>query len=253
MGAALKTFEIAQERATYLVRLAEGLTDRRKRSVRSDWASSFKQVMHWSQATQVDRADGKDAMVVVWDSGNLSREDFAAERLHDLHRAALVMSVSAMDAYFHAKVLKYVLQHSKSANPSKALLKTKITVADFVAGNTRKRRNTALRAALDRIMSFSSFQSPKNIASAVKKIGVQDFWQGVAGKLGITADQVKSDLADIVKRRNQIVHEGDLSRSKKARNKSREIQPKFVRDSLQFVDDLVHASEDYINEQLASR
>jgi len=250
---ALKTFEVAQDRAKYLVRLAAGLTDRRKRSARSDWANSFKQVMHWSQSTKVDRVDGKDALVVVWDSGNLSRDDFAAQRLHDLYRAALVMSVSAMDAYVHAKVLRYVITHSKSADASKALMNTKITVADFVAGNRKKRRNTALRAALGRIMSFQSFQSPENVASALRKIGVQDFWNGVAGKLSKSSEEIREELKDIVKRRNQIAHEGDLSQSKKARNKPRPIWPKPVRDSLQFIEDLVHASEEYINEQLASQ
>jgi hypothetical protein len=247
---ALKTFEVAQDRANYLVRLAAGLTDRRRRSARSDWASTFKKVMHWSQSTKVDRIDGKDALVVVWEEGDLAREDFSAERLHDLYRAAIVMSVSAMDAYFHAKVLRYVIAHSKSAEPSSALLKTRITVADFVAGNAKKRRNTALRAALGRIMSFQSYQSPENVASALSKIGVQDFWNGVSAKLGRSSEEIRGVLSDIVKRRNQIAHEGDLSQSKKARNKPRRIEPKLARDYLQFIEGLVHASEEHINEQL---
>ena len=46
-------------------------------------------------------------------------------------------------------------------------------------------------------------------------------------------------LNDIVRRRHWIVHEGDLIRHKKGGNaRCHEISPKFVRESLEFLDDL---------------
>ena len=62
--------------------------------------------------------------------------------------------------------------------------------------------------------------------------------------------ELEKKLKKLVDRRNKIAHEGDLSQSKKARNKSRELKPDDVEKAIAFVRDIVEKSEVIINDQL---
>ncbi len=250
MDTTLQTFKVAQGRAEYLYKLAEGLVNTRKRGMRQDWARSFKKMMGWKTDAVIDRVDGRDAVVVLRHDSHLSANDFDSKAVSDLYRAALVMAVSAMDAYFHAKVLRYVVEQSKKQEPSESLMNHKITVSDFVRGNTMKRRNSALRSAIARQLSFQSFQQPKDIKQACNLIGVIDIWNKLADKLSADKDDIQKTIKGIVDRRNKIAHEGDVSQSVKARNAHREIQPKMVKDALVLITNVVEAADDIINAEV---
>lgn len=250
MGTALQTFEKAQGRAKYLVRLAEGLVNTRKYVMRVDWARNFRKMMHWKTDANIDRVDGRDTLVVLRDGATLSVDDFGRSAIADLYRAALVMTVSAMDAYFHAKVLHYAVRQSKKSSPSKSLMNLKIAVSDFVRGNSMTYRNSALRSAIERHLSFQSLQNPEKIAVALNLIRVEDFWLKVAKELKLDKDNLKKQIKKIVDRRDKIAHQGDVSQSKKTRNKDREIEPKLVRDALTLIDSVVEASEKVINTEV---
>jgi len=248
---AKSTFDKAMERAKYIFKLAGGLTDHRKRSVRRDWSGGFKKLMHWPKSHKIERVDSKDVVLIIRDNSNLTRKDFSSDALRDLLRASLVMAVSAMDAYFHAKVLRYVVVHSKSRKPSKRLLNERITVRDFIEGQRKERSFTALRAAIERNLSYQSLQHPDNIADALNLIGVSDFWGRVAKKLGKSKDGLRKEISSIVRRRNQIAHEGDLCQSARSRNKSRTITLKFVSSSIDLIETLVDAADNVINQSLS--
>lgn len=247
MGTALSTFNIAFRRADRVYRLAVAVTDYRSYRIRADWAAKFKRLMHWPQRYEIDRVDSGDAIIILRDGSDLARADFQRGRTNDLLRASLVMAVSAMDAYFHAKVCRYVIAHSKKAETGSRLMNLRITVADFVRGNGLRYRNAALRAAVERHLYLQSLQTPENIADAVALIGVSDFWNSVAAEMGQEAKGVRKRLSAISRRRNQIAHEGDLSQSKLRRNKSHSISRKYTRDALDFVGVLVCAANKVID------
>ena len=58
-----------------------------------------------------------------------------------------------------------------------------------------------------------TFQSYEQVAIAFSWAGVEKSWSRVAAKLGVQADAIKSRLNSLVHRRNQIVHEGDITRA----------------------------------------
>ncbi len=153
MGTAKATFDRAIERAEYVVRLAEGLTNRRKRGTRSDWSRSFKALMHWRHADKIERVDSKDVVLIIREGAHLGPDDFRTDAIDDLLRAGLVMCVSATDAYFHAKILRYVVSQSKKKNPPPRLINEKILVNDFLRVRKLKRGNAVLRAAIERSLS----------------------------------------------------------------------------------------------------
>jgi len=246
---AKETFDAGIARAKYLLRLHRGLIDTRQRKTRRDWASGFKMFMRWPQSSNVHRIDGRDALIVLRDGCELTPADFKSEAMGDLLRAALVMAVSAMDAYFHAKIVRWVVTHSR--NPSSHLLKQKITVEDFLSALQRTKKLTALQSAIKRTLSYQSLQDPDKIAEALRLIGVSDFWDRIA-KDGEDKTELRTRLKQIVGRRHQIAHEGDLSQSKKARNRSRPICQKEVVDAVDFISEVVTRAEIIINETIRS-
>lgn len=247
------TFDMAIARARYILTLYMGLTDHRKRSARKDWSDRFKKLMHWPKSHEIERIDSKDAVLILRDNSKLRRQHFSVDALGDLLRASLVMAVSAMDAYFHAKILRYVVVHSKSKKPSRRLLNEKIKVSDFINGQKKKRSYAALRAAIERNLSYQSLQGPDKIADALGLIGVSDFWKLVAENLNEQKNSLQNKINRVVKRRNQIAHEGDLSQSKKTRNKSRSIDPKTVREAIDLIEKIVDAAEKIIERSVRNR
>jgi len=250
---AYKTFKAAFKRATYLYRMYHGLTNHRQRAMRADWAGNFCRVMHWSKgmASEIDRVDSPDAIVVLKEDSRLNREDFDREILSDMLRASLVMGVSALDAYFHCKVIAHVVKAAKKGpRMPKALRNRAITVAEFVEGKKYTYRMQTVRKALERGLGYESLQRPDKIASALSLIGVKDFWANLADRMGVPQAELKKELLDLVRRRNWIAHEGDLSQSKSARNRSRRIEPKEVRQGLGLIRRTVKRAEEEINAQL---
>jgi len=244
---AKETFDRAIARAKYIQILARGLTNYRKRKARRDWGKSFKQLMHWPLKHKIERVDSRDVILVLRDGSKLKSKHFSSEALDDLLRASFVMTLSAMDAYFHAKIIRHVVQHSKASVPSNRLLNEKILVSDFMAGQKYKRTNQALRIAIERKLSYQSLQTPDKIADSLQLIGVNSFWDSIAKEMKTDPKKLKSQVTKIAKRRNQIAHEGDVSQSKKARNKSRNIGHKDVTKAIELVCKVVSAAEKVIN------
>jgi len=209
--------------------------------------------MHWPQRTssEIDRVDTPEAIIVLRENARLKRPDFRKDVLSDLLRASLVMLVSAIDAYFHAKIIAHVVRlANKGTAMPKALCKANISVGDFVKAKSYKRPMTVMRNALCECLGYQALQSPDNISSALSLIGIKDFWSKVAGRMGAPKSEVVDGLKRIVKRRNQIAHEADLSQSKKARNSITAIAPKDVRRALGFSLKLIPRAEKEINSQL---
>lgn len=221
--------------------------------MRADWATNFCRLMHWpvGRAANIDRIDGRDAIVVLKDGSRLQGDDFESTALADLLRASLVLGVSSLDAYFHSKIIAYVVRAANQGGDMPgALKKATITVEDFVEGRRYTRRMTTVRNSLDESLGFQTLQQPDKIANGLALIGVAGFWANVAARMEVPQEGVKSRLSQIVKRRNQIAHEGDVSQSRRTRNASREIDTSYVRQSLGFIRKLIKRSDDEINEQI---
>lgn len=161
------------------------------------------------------------------------------------------MAVSALDAYFHSKILAHVVKAAnRGADMPKQLKKSTISVEQFVEGRRYKRRMNIVRRALEKSIGYQSLQQPDKIEQSLKLIGVSSFWNGVAARCGENAGDLKDALSRVVKRRNQIAHEGDLSQSRRTRNHNRSLGPKEARDALILIRRVAGRSESEIDSQL---
>lgn len=165
-----------------------------------------------------------------------------------LPRSAVVASISSLDAYVHAVLrdrIPHVLQSDKIPDAlSEAManclpIKSKENFLKALplisSGNIYQK----LAAKFDdEVLLFSSYQAPEKIINAYELLGypkvfelVSALWSGPK-----RADKdIKGLLANYVKRRNQIAHEGD----REASGTVRHMQPAYANDCSEFVRNLV--------------
>lgn len=254
MDTALKVYSKAYDRSLYLIRLAFGITNHRKRRTRSDWASKFKKHIGWRARDIIERIDSKDALIVLRGKRYLKGKDFSALQISELYRSALVLLISAMDSYYHAKILSNITRVIKRGNPPKHLLNHKTQLSKLLTVVQGKKKNVSfIRSILEESLSYRSLQTPKEIAECINYIGIEDFWSKIAKKLKIEKKSVTSSLEKIVKRRNQIVHEGDTTTKGKYAAQPRRLLHKTVYNWCLFIDEIVKASDGLINDELRKK
>lgn len=238
-------------RARRLLRFHDGLVNMRARRMRRDWKASFCRIMHWRQDCNIDRIDSRDALIVLRDGSALTSDDFTREAVDDLLRSALAVGVSALDRYVHERVVRHVITSLRAPDlkPAQEKLTISATLALRMTDELRRayragegvRPANQLRIALQEALHRRTFQSFREIEEAFELVGIT----GVAGRLqaayGVgNIDPIRKQLNNIVQRRHQIVHEGDLVRHQRGgRPRVHPITKRYVHESLDFFDAFV--------------
>lgn len=178
----------------------------------------------------------------------------AALDLTDLLRAQIVMIVSALDLYIHEITRVGMLEAYNGKRPqTDAFLRFQVTLESTMQGIelAMQRISNAseddvgedewLDSAIRERHSHRSFQKPDDIADAIRLFSSCKLWEDVAKELNLNAQDVKSRLLAIVKRRNQIVHEADLIPDYPGTITRWPISPTNVTSTLDFIQDVCEA------------
>ena len=158
-----------------------------------------------------------------------------------LLRAAVVFSVSSLDAYFHDKV-KYRAGKCDLKEMPPALAKFEIPVSELANWEDSKRKGNVLRNWLTDHFATRPLQRKDDIANALKLVGIENFWATIEPD-SPKREQLVAGMQHVIKRRNQIAHEGDRESSRKSGKKLRSIDRKTASDAAGFVRQLVDRIE----------
>jgi hypothetical protein len=89
-----------------------------------------------------------------------------------------------------------------------------------------------------------TFASYEQVAIAFSWAGVEKPWSRVAAKLELQANDIKIRLNALVHRRNQIVHEGDITRASRPHKlKYNEVNHALVVADVNWIESLIQAVE----------
>ena len=139
---------------------------------------------------------------------------FNPSDVSDLLRSEIVYSLSSFDRLIHDLVKAGMVDSfngirtptnayknfSISLNQFDVINKASVPPAEFIFEQTVASSHKHL-----------SFQDPDKVAEALSLIWHENHkWQKIAGVLKMTQNDLKTELKNIVIRRNQIVHEGDF-------------------------------------------
>ena len=242
----IDAFNDGRSRAEHLLKLAEVLTNTRQRAARADWKVSFRNLMHWPTTREFERVDGEHAILILPIECGLRANAFQEEYLSELLRSALVAMVSALDRYCHEVVTKALMREFRNGNTHVRKLEISLKEIEEVllrAEEGRRPRN-ALRNALQARLYKETYQTPAQIADALRLAGKTDIWNRCATSMNSTREELVTKLNKIIARHNRIVHEGDLVRHERAGGVRRhDIQPAEVSDLIAWISDLVAALE----------
>lgn len=250
-------FDRTKNRVERLLHLYRLLCDKRSRSIRADWADKFRDLMHWPQNETFHRVDGENAILILRHASKLDRSHFCEDELGELLRAALVFTISALDRFCHDLLLPKTMEMlRKNANnwPS-GFHRLSLPLADIKlaieharkrkgkGGHRRTRPMTLIRGALqDYFHRDLTLQRPGDIAQAFSMVGMKSLWTECGKKMNERPQDIEARLNRIVSRRNQIVHEGDLMRKRKAQKASfNPIKEKTVKEDVGWICQLVEA------------
>jgi hypothetical protein len=134
--------------------------------------------------------------------------------LSDAHRAAVVLAVSALDAFVRTFVIGKIVY--KVANPSDSIpKKLREMIKEYLdpdsildaarQGDFSSRVEKALRERFD----DQSFQGIKKITEAMQLIGHDDVFATIAVSASVNEKKLKGCIGKFTKRRHIIAHCGD--------------------------------------------
>jgi len=141
---------------------------------------------------------------------SLSGTITSAIDLSDILRAEIVLLLSALDYYIHSKVLSKV--EDTFTGKAASTIKFESTSVRISTVKQALASGTSVQWLLDEIYhqhSWRSFQTPDNIADALKMVSQRKVWESVSKNLGAPVQDVKNNLRVLVERRNKIAHEAD--------------------------------------------
>jgi hypothetical protein len=156
-------------------------------------------------------------------------------------RAGVVFIVSALDTYFHDKV-KYRVGKFSLENLPPALAKFEVPVSDLATWDGAQRKGNVLRNWVTSYLKVRPLQSPFAIAEALRLAGIISLWDTIEPD-SVKRRQLLETFNQLVRRRNQIAHEGDRQQSRKSGKQLRRVDRPYVIASIDFAQDVVNRIE----------
>lgn len=181
----------------------------------------------------------------LWTSRS-SRSPVRNLRIDDLLRSALMLGVSAMDAYYRDKFLErlipFVKKKSATRTLEKALQDAGVSMGDVLSllGNRRPLRSLRNKVA-DWLLS-KPMHDLDQVDGLFVAFGLKNLTEHAAKKDG--AVTIRRKVADAVARRHDIVHYGDYYGG---RTSLKTLTNTWTRRRLNWISRLVSQSEDMIN------
>jgi hypothetical protein len=191
------------------------------------------------------------AHVELHGAGRGKRPRFHSELL----RAAVVTSVSAMDAYFHDKIsenIRKTIQRTSPNVPEQLVQliadgqKAEGVVREFLQIAMKDRPLARVGTIVSQKLSEKVFQDPGKIEWGMRLIGVNDFWRQISRRMQTTEGQARAFIMPYAKRRHGIVHRGDLGTAKKTKHRVRQISREYAQKSIDDIHRFVHTAEEVI-------
>ena len=141
----------------------------------------------------------------------MGNQTTAALDLSDILRAALVMSVSALDHFVHEIVRLGMLEAYQGCRArTGAFLQFPVTIESVIGLPSNFEFEDRLDSHIRARHGYRTFQLPGQIADAVRLISDVELWNELSGLTGMERRDLTDTLILIVQRRNKIAHEADI-------------------------------------------
>ena len=166
--------------------------------------------------------------------------------LNDAYRAAIVLSISALDGYLGAFVIRRikVLLRNRDNIPSALTeyIKRLFNKDEFYKIALRPDFNDELENRFERNLEKRSFQGQENISFFMKIVGYDDIFKEISNKADVSPDNLRKNIEMYTQRRHIIAHRGDydLSQTKPTENPIKKRYTKQCIELVEFIAVQIH-------------
>jgi hypothetical protein len=153
---------------------------------------------------------------LVRDCASLKKSFFAEKNLNLLLRQSIVATCSAMDVYCNDILKENVMTviHQKGTKSPNKLKEIEMTLGEFLSISEYADQDERIKQIILSKFDKFSLGSPKGISDTIEGyLGIENYWKKVSDKLGKRQQDIKNEIDDIVKRRNDIIHRGDRKKN----------------------------------------
>lgn len=165
--------------------------------------------------------------------------------LTDLLRSEIVYSISALDKLVHELVKIGMIDIFCGRRPETNKYKgftISLQTQHEISRPTLQPPEFWIEQEIVNRHKIKSFQEPENIADALSLIWNEDHkWQKIATRISMDQSTLKTQLKNIVNRRNQIVHEADLNIITGAKNPINSTDCKLIVDFVEQIGEAIYA------------
>jgi len=171
----------------------------------------------------------------------------------DLRRAALAFGLAALDTYMHWAIGKRTFSNpvplalAKVEVPFGEMLRIANASVEARKDDKAIRPQVSVRHVLNKKLLGMTFQSPQNIENGLRMMGVTDCWKKISESIEPheASGAIKKRLGDLAHRRNQIVHEGDLTYQDRPRQLKHEpVSAAYVVAELDWINSFILAIDE---------
>ena len=177
----------------------------------------------------------------------------------DLLRMVIVFAVAALDAYIHMRVIecvskimdRYKRLPEQCANFVVKLFKDEDRARELIKIALKSDPKRTLLGALQRSLVVQTFQKPDQISLAFKMMEITEPWQKIDRSINVRTGPKRKGrkessrifISKLVRRRDDIVHEGDFYISNRSQGKVKKIQRSEVIVQLKKLQRIVESIE----------
>ncbi len=180
-------------------------------------------------------------------------------KIADLLRMSLVMSLSSLDAYMHQVIsdnlVSFIKRNLRSSDRYNRLggidklAREIFNPIDYLQMFGRSRPFVQFKKRLEEALLLRTYQSPEGIEHALRLFGVARFWEDFENSYRSNRKKEAPKLLQVFyERRNEIVHQMDRERSRKKKHKERKIDRDMCIDCQKLVELIVnHIEKNYLD------
>ena len=153
---------------------------------------------------------------LVRDCASLKKSFFAEKNLNLLLRQAIVATCSAMDVYCNDILKEYVMTviQKKGRQSPKTLKEIPMTLDEYLSIKAYENPDDRLKQIILSKFEKITLGNINGITDTIEGcLGIEEYWKKVSDKMGKRQRDLKNEIDDIVKRRNDIIHRGDRKKN----------------------------------------
>lgn len=180
----------------------------------------FKEIVHhhFSIPTDEETVIVLNEMLhaLVRDCASLKKSFFAERNLNLLLRQSIVATCSAMDVYCNDILKEYVMTviQKKGRQSPKTLKEIPMTLDEFLSIKAYANPDERLKQIILSKFEKITLGNINGITDTIEGcLGIDEYWKKVSDKMGKRQQDLKNEIDDIVKRRNDIIHRGDRKKN----------------------------------------